>query len=272
MSATRSPRARRLIQGALGSSAGVALLASCSGHRVIDWGPPPPLSDVNSSMIAIPPGGFAMGSDSGDEDERPVHYVNVAAFAIDRTEVTVRAYRRCMVHGACSPTASGGYCNLERPPLGSAAALPINCVDWNQAVAFCAFRNARLPTEAEWEYAARGDDGRTYPWGDAKPSGQVCWDGVGSDLGAGRRRGTCTVGSHPAGQSAFGLEDMAGNVWEWTNSFYSAGYDKPPASHRVVRGGTWFGYARADLRSSLRFRLPGETRDYGVGFRCAVST
>jgi formylglycine-generating enzyme required for sulfatase activity len=229
--------------------------------------PPAPVV-VDRTMVAVPAGSFAMGSNDGDDDERPVHRVELAAFAIDRTEVTVRAYRACMQHDACSAPGRDPYCNIAR--IGSDEQ-PINCVEWEQARVFCAWQHKRLPSEAEWEYAARGADGRKYPWGDAKPSTQVCWDGKGSDMGAGRRRGTCAVGAHPGGQSAFGLEDMEGNVWEWIADPYSPAYDQPPTDLRILRGGTWFGYDREDLRSTLRMRMDAHAHDYGIGFRCAKS-
>ncbi len=226
------------------------------------------LVSSDPGMVAIAGGEFAMGSNDGDADERPVHPVQVAAFAIDRTEVTTAAYRACVASGGCTATARGAYCNLGHAGTDGQ---PINCVDFAQASAFCARRSLRLPTEEEWEYAARGDDGRTYPWGEATPRSQLCWDGPGSEAGERQRRGTCDVGAHAGGRSPFGLEDMAGNVWEWTSDFYTPGYGKPPTNLRVIRGGTWFGYDRADVRASLRFRVFATARDYGIGFRCAKS-
>jgi len=243
------------------------LLACSRDHTSVRAGSAP-LPVVDPSMVAVPAGGFAMGSNDGDDDERPVHHVELAAFAIDRTEVTVRAYSECIASHSCAGAGTDPYCNGARPKSDDQ---PINCVDWEQAHAYCGWRRLRLPTEAEWEYTARGSDGRTYPWGDTKPAAQLCWDGRGSDLGVGRRRGTCAVGSHPAGRSAFGADDMAGNVWEWTSDFYSPRYGDPPTESRVVRGGTWFGYDRADFRSSLRFRVGPHAHDYGLGFRCAKS-
>ena len=227
-----------------------------------------PIATRDPSVVAIPAGGFLMGSTHGDEDETPVHRVQLDAFAIQRTEVTVSAYRACVAAGACSATGGEPYCNAGR---ARSEDHPINCVDWDQARAYCAWVGMRLPSEAEWEYAARGTDGRTYPWGESSPMSQLCWDGPGSELGLGRRRGTCAVGTHPAGRSAFGVDDMAGNVWEWTSGAYSPAYDQPPTQFRVVRGGTWFGYDRHDVRSSLRFRVDAKARDYGIGFRCARS-
>jgi formylglycine-generating enzyme required for sulfatase activity len=226
-----------------------------------------PLPPIALAMVAIPAGTFAMGSIDGDDDERPVHDARVAAFTLGRTEVTVAEYRACLAAGACTPTALEPYCNAARDDR---ADHPINCVTWEQAAAFCAWAGARLPTEVEWEYAARGPDGRRYPWGSDPPAAQLCWDGPKSDLGLGKRRGTCVAGAHPMGTSPFGALDMAGNVWEWTSTFYSDDYTAPGEGPlRVVRGGTWFGYDPHDVRATLRFRVRPEARNYGIGFRCA---
>jgi formylglycine-generating enzyme required for sulfatase activity len=218
----------------------------------------------------VPAGEFTMGSEIGDDDERPTHRVKVPAFTIQRTEVTVKAYRACVASGACTVAGGGPRCNGARPEHDEH---PINCVDWAQAGAFCAWRHARLPSEAEWEYAARGSDGRTYPWGNAKPAAQLCWDGPDSDLGRGKRNDTCVVGTHSPGQSPFGVEDLAGNVWEWVADPYTADYaGAPPEELRVARGGTWFAYDPADVRTAVRYRAFAEARGYGIGFRCASST
>ncbi len=226
------------------------------------------LPSGDPEMVLIPAGAFLMGSSRGDDDETPVHRVALARFSIDRTEVTAGAYQRCVAAGACRTAGRDSYCTTRRPQDSTK---PINCVAWDQASAFCSWRGERLPTEAEWEYAARGTDGRTYPWGEDPPKDQLCWDGPGSDLGLGRRRGTCAVGSFPAGASPFGVLDMAGNVWEWTSDRYTAAYGEAPTELYVVRGGTWFGYDRADVRTTLRFRIDPKRQDYGVGFRCARS-
>lgn len=220
-------------------------------------------------MVAIPEGTFAMGSKKGDDDERPVHDEHLLAFHLQRTEVTVDQYRQCVTAGACSATPVKPNCNELTAGRG---AHPINCVTWTQATAFCAWAGARLPTEREWEYAARGSEGRVYPWGDARPGGQLCWDGPGNDVGLGKRRSTCAAGAYPAGASPFGVMDLAGNVWEWTADLYTDAYDVPPASTlRVTRGGTWFGYDSRDVRSTLRFRVRPDAENYGIGFRCAAS-
>ncbi|MBI4706179.1 MAG: SUMF1/EgtB/PvdO family nonheme iron enzyme, partial [Deltaproteobacteria bacterium] len=136
------------------------------------------------AMVSIPPGTFEMGSNDGGGDEKPVHSVTVAAFEMDPTEVTVAQYRKCVSDGGCSEPSG---CNWEESGRDDH---PVNCVDWQQAGAYCAWAGKRLPWEEEWEYAARGTDGRIYPWGNGAPGDQLCWSG-GS---AGQRSSTCAVG------------------------------------------------------------------------------
>jgi formylglycine-generating enzyme required for sulfatase activity len=118
--------------------------------------------------------------------------LELPALCMDRTEVTVSAYAACVASGKCTPAYKGGPCNAG---VAGRESHPINCVYWNQADAYCKAQGLRLPTEEEWEYAATGGDGRTYPWGEAAPSNQLCWGGEGNDLGKGNRRSTCAVGS-----------------------------------------------------------------------------
>ncbi len=221
-----------------------------------------------SEMVFIPAGTFMMGSTSGDADERPVHQVTLSAYCMDLTEVTVAAYRGCTAPG-CSAPDTGGACNWG---LAGRDLHPINCVDWNQALAYCRWRGGELPTEAQWEYAARGGDGRTYPWGNAAPAAQPCWAGGGT-----ARTGTCPVGTFPAGNSPFGLMDMAGNVYEWTADWmgpYAAGAASDPTgatsgTFRVFRGGGWGNSAASFMRSAGRDGQAPTYRDVIDGFRCA---
>jgi formylglycine-generating enzyme required for sulfatase activity len=238
--------------------------AGCHDKPVI----PAAQAPIELAMISIPAGTVSMGSTDGDDDERPVHDVAVAAFAMQKTEASVSEYARCEAAGACTKTPQEAYCNEGEK---AREAHPINCVTYAQATAFCAWAKARLPTEAEWEYAARAATRRKYPWGDAAPDAQLlCWDGRKSDLGVGKRRSTCETGAHPAGASPFGVLDLAGNVWEWTSDLYSRDYNSPRVGpKRVVRGGTWYSYDPADVRATLRFREREDKPDYGVGFRCA---
>jgi len=172
-----------------------------------------------------------MGANDGDSDESPIHEVAVAEFRMDLTEVTVAAYRACVDAKKCSaPDTFHAACNWGRAGQDRH---PVNCVTWDQAREFCNWAGKSLPTEAQWEYAARGTDGRTYPWGNDEPTNRACWL---------RRewRGTCEVGSFSPGDSPFGVKDMAGNVFEWTESHYSENYSKPrDVDARVIRGGTW---------------------------------
>ncbi len=200
-------------------------------------------------MVAVPGGMFTMGSPPGvgNDDEQPPHQVTLTGFCIDRTEVTVAAYASCVAAGACPPAPTtvnwtgvtdadrarwNPTCNAGRTGYDSH---PINCVDWSNAATYCQWASARLPTEAEWEYAARGGDGRTYPWGNEAP-GPTLLNACGPECVAwakakgqtwpamyGASDGNATtspVGSYPAGASPWGALDMAGNVWEWTGDWY----------------------------------------------------
>lgn len=223
--------------------------------------PAPAVSAAAGGMVAIPAGTFQMGSNDGDADEKPVHAVRVAAFQIDRTPVTVAAYKACVNAGVCSAPDTDEYCNSGK---SNKANHPINCVDWTQASSYCGWVNKRLPTEEEWEYAARGTDGRTYPWGNDDIGAKACWNRWNSKLG------TCAVGTFPRGASPFGVLDMAGNVWEWTSSGYSDDYSKNRANAaRVFRGGSWHYGLPSSLRAALRSRGTPSYRDGFLGFRCA---
>ena len=183
--------------------------------------------EVPKGMVAVPRGEFFMGCNEKvdkecDYDEKPGRTVSVKAFFIDRTEVTVEAYAECVKAGECSKSPTHRYCNWGKRGREKH---PINCVDWNQASKFCAWKGKRLPTEAEWEKAARGYDGRKYPWGNQRV---ICDYAVVADCG-GR---TQLVGSKLTGASPYGAVDMVGNVWEWTDSWG----DESEREHRVVRG------------------------------------
>lgn len=208
---------------------------------------------------------FVMGSDEED-NEKPPHRTKVASFEMDDTEVTVGAYRLCVDGGGCSAT---GLNELDNCNWGKPARLrhPINCVDWEQADAFCKWAGKRLPREEEWEFAARGSSGKRFPWGNVEPSNQLCWArSLGED--------TCVVGSYPAGNTSAGLMDMAGNVWEWTASLHcpytSAGFDTGRCNpDRVIRGGGWTFTHPVGMRGTNRGRAAPPTRSLDLGFRCA---
>jgi len=248
-------------------------------------------------MVSVPAGKFYMGCNEQvdsecNSNEKPGRWVYVDAIRIDKTEVTVAAYRRCVQAGRCSSEGltSGilGECNWDR---GDRENHPLNCVTWEQAQAYCEWAGKRLPTEAEWEKAARGTDGRKYPWGN---SGYGAGGRVANipDETAKRRWpnwpiaqgyddgyfATAPVGSFPAGASPYGTLDMVGNVWEWVQGWYGADYYRQGPNRnptgpdsgqsRVLRGGSWNLVRRHDRASSRAGDAPGSRHDPG-GFRCA---
>ncbi|MBI5511560.1 MAG: SUMF1/EgtB/PvdO family nonheme iron enzyme [Deltaproteobacteria bacterium] len=224
-------------------------------------------SKLSEEMADVPPGMFVMGTNDGPENERPARQVILKGFQLDRTEVTVAAYRQCVDAGACSPPRDGGACNWGHTER---KLHPVNCVTWFQANAYCSWSGKRLPTEEEWEYAACGSDGRTFPWGVEPPGDQLCWDGEGNDLGKGNRHGTCVVGSHPRDRSPFGVLDMGGNVWEWVATPYRPyGDTSSVTEERSDRGGGWGYEGAAGVRCKDRFhKAPSFSKDV-LGFRCA---
>ncbi|MCA9643010.1 MAG: SUMF1/EgtB/PvdO family nonheme iron enzyme, partial [Myxococcales bacterium] len=181
-------------------------------------------------MIRIPGGEFWVGSrkGSGSDEEWPRFKTKLQPFCLDKTEVTVDAYEACVKDGKCNQASSKHrFCNLRWEGRGKH---PINCVDWHQAAAYCKAQDARLPTEVEWEFAARGgEEYRAYSWGSEDPDGRTCWKHPG---------GSCEVGKYAPG--AFGLLDMTGNVWEWTSSSFGP-YPWPATNNlsKVYRGGSW---------------------------------
>lgn len=235
--------------------------------------PGPAASAQPKGMVLLASGSFQMGSEDGFDYEKPVHTVTLRSFWMDITPVTNDAYRACVDAGKCTTTGTAEWseCNWGKKDRGNH---PINCVNWGQATDYCTWIGKRLPTEEEWEYAARGPSGNTYPWGNAEPEKQLCWDGENNDLGGGNRKGTCAVGSFPEGDTPTGLKDMAGNVWEWTSSYYckyaSSGYDtKECEPTRVFRGGCWSFRAASMMRGSDRDGDMPSNRSIYTGFRCA---
>ncbi len=262
--------------------------------------------------VHIAGGDFFMGTNDGDDAaQKPAHPVKLSPYCIDKYEVTVARYVECSKSGKClranktnetnppltpaEHAAYDGVCTANDPHEDSKH--PINCVDWDQAQRFCNEHGGRLPTEAEWELAARGHDGRTYPWGD-DPPGPTTGNACGSECMAWAKKNgvarefdhamydaddgwatTAPVGSFPAGKSSFGVEDMLGNVSEWTSDFY-APYTKDvrttvsdptgPATgtERVIRGGAWNAIYPEWAKPTLRFHQPQMNRSHGTGFRC----
>jgi formylglycine-generating enzyme required for sulfatase activity len=267
----------------------LALAVACAGIGKCG-GPARPMDN----MVDIPGGGFAMGSEDSDASpsEKPVHEVTVAPFRLDKHEVTVADYGACVAAGKCSEPESyanerGNFrssCNWRHPE--PRLAHPINCVDFTQAAAYCAWLGKRLPTEEEWEYAARGGAlGRKFPWGDSAPDAtrlNACGTECPANLVAKHFPApapmyasadgwpeTAPVGGFPAGASKDGVLDMAGNVWEWTATLYASYDGKSREPKRVLRGGSWGGGDPRTERATNRFRLAPESRAQFLGFRCA---
>ena len=235
-------------------------------------GPLPEITDDKGAMmILVPEGNFSMGSNNGDADESPIHSVYLDAFYIDKFEVTNALYQDCVNAGACKPpvqadsfTRSSYYGN---PQYGN---FPVVYVDWNMANAYCGWRDASLPTEAQWEKAARGGDERTYPWGRGFDCQKANYQGC--------INGTSEVGSYENGKSPYGVYDMAGNVWEWVADWYSEAYyrSSPPSNPegidqgraRVLRGGSW-NRDPYNIRTSNRVNYAPAYSNFDAGFRCA---
>jgi formylglycine-generating enzyme required for sulfatase activity len=222
-------------------------------------------------LVALPASDDDMGcslafDDSCARDATPRHDVGLSAYQIDRHEVTQAEYQACVAAGACAPP------RARFDPVGRAG-YPVTDVSWDDAVAYCTHAQKRLPTEAEWEHAARGPDELEYPWGDDAPDcTRATFLGCGGAPAA--------VESHTDDASAFGATEMAGNVAEWVADLYSATYyDETPrtdppgpavGTERVIRGGS-FASTAAGLFAYVRGRASPALASAEVGFRCAKS-
>jgi formylglycine-generating enzyme required for sulfatase activity len=230
------------------------------------------------TMMYVSAGDSLIGSDTFQRSERPPHTVYLDAFWIDQTEVTNGMYTQCVVDGACTPPAQSSS-SARREYYGDPEYddYPVIYVDWQQANAYCEWAGRRLPTEAEWEKAARGADGREYPWGDVAPEPTLLnYDGNVGD--------TTAVGLYPDGASPYGVLDMMGNVLEWVSDCYGSGYyahsprQNPtgPATcehqHRVVRGScSWAKSVDQRIGAADRLNDLESTVYADRGFRCALS-
>jgi formylglycine-generating enzyme required for sulfatase activity len=215
-------------------------------------------------MVVIPPGTYAVGRNDGKAWLRPAHQVVVPAFALERTEVTVGAYRRFIA-------ATGAQAPWSTPPD---TLLPVSGVVWSEATAYCGWKypgRGRLPTEEEWEAAARGVGALRYPWGSA-------WEAGAANTQSAGRGGPAPVGSYPRSNTALGVSDLIGNVWEWTSSrmvAYPGGQAAPRSEGTyVIRGG---GFNTLDALADATYRgwqpATGASRAdlAATGFRCVVS-
>ena len=220
----------------------------------------------------------------------PRHQVTLDGFWIDRTEVTHGQYRKCVAAEACDKP---GRCSREESYYITKSVYPVACIGWNKAQAYCEWAGGRLPTEAEWEYAARGPESYLYPWGDEFDSALGNFDdeividesvvpgGEGSD----GYPTAAPVGSFPGGASWCGALDMAGNVWEWVADYYHSEYYEEAPTHnpagpespefrmaqgRVCRGGSWLFGLKSGVRAANRQR-PASSH-VALGFRCVVAS
>ena len=235
--------------------------------RNTDWVPVE--RDFNgTTMVLVPAGSFSMGSENGELNEKPIHIQRFdSPFWIDKTEVTRGAYEKCVATGACESKSDNKYSN--------SASQPVNYVSWYEAATYCKWRGVRLPTEREWEYAARGPDNLIYPWGNEL-------DGNRSHHRGNSGNKTASVGNYLSGKSWVGALDMTGNVREWANSL-SKDYpyvtndgrefiesEKIISENITVRGGSFWGISSRQ-RAADRGEYSADVDYSGGGFRCARS-
>ena len=237
-------------------------------------------------MVYVPAGDFEMGSMDGRPDEQPVHTVALDAFWMDRTEVTNAQYAQCVAAGACAPPSDDrSYGRSSYYGDADFANYPVVYVDWFQATAYCMWAGGQLPSEAQWEYAARGPEGYVFPWGNAFDGAHLnyCDDSCPFDwadrAGQDGSADTAPVASYPAGASWCGALDMAGNVWEWVADWYGkypSGRQVNPTgpssgAQRVLRGGG-FDYLQAFVRAANRGLDSPSRHYYHTGFRCVMAS
>ena len=243
--------------------------------------PPPAIIEVGqlwinsidgSEMVSVPAGEFLMGSKEGTVDEGPEHIVYLDAFYIDKYEINNTQYRKCVEAGRC--TRLEKRTNYDDPDF---AHHPVVNVTWPWANVYCKWARKRLPTEAEWEKAARGTDGRMYPWGEEIDCDHAQFKDCGGQ--------TVPIGSLPNGASPYGAFDMAGNVWEWViDEWQEDYYQVSPSSNpqgpshprnireiHVFRGGSWSESADL-LRSTYRSWYEPNAQYYNLGFRCVMTS
>jgi len=241
-------------------------------------------------MTLIPGGRFLMGDDQGELDEQPARQVEVDSFFIDKYEVTNRQFARFLTANGKNEDESGNmlieladpdvrivFTASQYRAVTAFAEHPVTEITWYGATAYAKWAGKRLPTEAEWERAARGFDGRTYPWGNAEVTYQyVNFNG---NLG-----GTEVFDQYPKGRSPYGIYNMSGNIWEWVADAYDADFyslapdEKNPSNivdpldltDRVLRGGSWYSSAK-EVRCAKRFHQPPIEASSSIGFRCAAS-
>lgn len=265
-------------------------------------------STARTGMVCVPAGYFTMGSHQGDRDEEPPHRVWVDEFLIDKHEVTFGEYMRCVKAGRCAKPqysllntakkkkaqkkakkkkkkkGKKGSLKAAKVSVSVNPKFPVVGVDWKNAQKYCQTLGKRLPSEAEWEKAARGTTKRRYPWGKTPPTCKK------ANIAA-CKNGIQEVGKHPKGKSPYGVHDMTGSVWEWVYDWYDSNFYKKSAAaknpfgpmqttdpltgkghyrYKILRGGSYTG-SPSPLWASYRFRLLPTSRSNDIGFRCVLS-
>jgi formylglycine-generating enzyme required for sulfatase activity len=224
---------------------------------------------VVEDVVEIPAGPFTMGNDSADPEDAPAHQVDLPAYDIDRCEVTNSNFAAFVeATGYVTEIENAGKKNWRDEFTEGKESHPVTRVNWSDAAAYCEWLGKRLPTEAEWEKAARGEDGRSFPWGND-------WDPSKANVKETGLRDTVAVGSFGTGASPYGVEDLVGNVWEWTADWYQA-YPGNTAGDpyygeqcRVTRGGGWFDEEPQANTFNRNCGVPDTTSSDELGFRCA---
>ncbi|HSL46192.1 MAG TPA: SUMF1/EgtB/PvdO family nonheme iron enzyme [Anaerolineales bacterium] len=270
--AARSNRAAPVAPLLLTSTPTAEEILPTDGPTATPVPPPVQITDPRGAvpMRLVSAGEFIMGNNDGSPDEGPEQPVYVDSFYIDTYEVTNALYRVCADAGACkSPTRINSVTHVGYYSRSEFDDYPVVYVDWYMANSFCAWRGARLPTEAEWEKAARGTEGRTYPWGEEISGTEANY--------AGSQKDTTSVFEFAHGMSPYGVHNMAGNVYEWVNSLFVAypysamdGREDPNVNGaRVIRGGSWLkSNGENQLRTSHRQRADPTLAAEYIGFRC----
>ena len=245
----------------------LVLVLGCYHHARRD-APAPPSQSASQPMVSIPAQLFTMGDRNGEPDEYPVREIRMDSFSIDRMEVSNEAYERCVQAKACDPSPYH-----DEPELGLPHH-PVVGVAFEDAERFCAWVSKRLPTEAEWELAARGTDQRRWPW-----KGVFDPQRANTSQQGDFHKITAPVDAYPNGESPYGVLNMAGNVAEWTSDFYDPTYYQTSTEaqnptgprfgrERVVRGGSYRDSSHLVRVSARRGKIPTES-DNTIGFRCA---
>jgi formylglycine-generating enzyme required for sulfatase activity len=257
---------------------------AANARKAVKPGDPTPCGPARADMACIPPGPFLRGTNRGHKDERPQQTLDLDAYFIDRTETTIADYTTCMKAGACEK-AGPNYRGFSEPKM------PATGINWFEARTYCRWAGKRLPTEAEWEKAARTTDGRTYPWGEERAD---CTHAIiDENIEEGSPNNGCGTGKifnvASRAPNPYGLYDMSGNAWEWVNDWYSPNYADcgpdcagknpkgpcggadtcPGHEERIVRGGSWFWSYQWCTTTRRRPHTPENHPFHHMGFRCA---